>query len=229
MENNNMQQEFMATKKQFTIIYDDSCKEYSTILNTLVSECEELKNIEHSVKKYKKDMALTDKDCVVFLGKDASNDYRNNFKDVFSKYGIHIGYRGTKAWIYCEKTKWNKKTYGEFHEALLQLYVILDMNPSRVEESINYGVKEYVNTGNTTIPTDIKPIQELLWSSVVISTIIVNPLKYIGPIGWLIYLIQRWIKALQADSKRIDQQYRYAIASFFALHLKDYMNLNSEV
>ena len=86
----------MATKKQFTIIYDDSCKEYSTILNTLVSECEELKNIEHSIKKYQKDMALTDKDCVVFLGKEASKDYRNNFKDVFSKYGIHIGYRGLK-------------------------------------------------------------------------------------------------------------------------------------
>ena len=216
----------MATKKQFTIIYDDSCKEYSTILNTLVSECEELKNIEHSIKKYQKDMALTDKDCVVFLGKEASNDYRNNFKDVFSKYGIHIGYRGTKAWIYCEKITWNKKSYFEFHQALLHLYELLDMNPSRIKESINLGIKEYTNTGNTSIPIGTTTAQGLLWSSIITSTIIVNPFIYLGPIGWLIYKAQRWFKDLQADSKRIDQQYRYAIASFFALHLKDYMKLN---
>ena len=211
----------MATKKQFTIIYDDSCKEYSTILNTLVSECEELKNIEHSIEKYQKDMALTDKDCVVFLGKEASKDYRNNFKDVFSKYGIHIGFRGTKAWIYCEKITWNKKSYFEFHQALLHLYELLDMNPSRIKESINLGIKEYINTGNTSIPIGTTTAQGLLWSSIITSTIIVNPFIYLGPIGWLIYIAQRWFKDLQADSKRIDQQYRYAIASFFALHLKD--------
>lgn len=216
----------MATKKQFTIIYDDSCKEYSTILNTLVSECEELKNIEHSIEKYQKDMALTDKDCVVFLGKEASKDYRNNFKDVFSKYGIHIGFRGTKAWIYCEKITWNKKSYFEFHQALLHLYELLDMNPSRIKESINLGIKEYINTGNTSIPIGTTTAQGLLWSSIITSTIIVNPFIYLGPIGWLIYIAQRWFKDLQADSKRIDQQYRYAIASFFALHLKDYMKLN---
>ena len=85
-------------------------------------------------------MALTDKDCVVFLGKEASKDYRNNFKDVFSKYGIHIGFRGTKAWIYCEKITWNKKSYFEFHQALLHLYELLDMNLSRIKESINLGI-----------------------------------------------------------------------------------------
>lgn len=217
----------MVTKKQFTIIYDDSCKEYSTILNTLVSECEELKNIEHSIKKYKKEMALTDKDCIVFLGKEASNDYRNNFKDVFSKYGIHIGYRGTKAWIYCEKISWNKKSYGEFHQALLHLYKILDMNPTKVMESINIGVKEYANTGNTFQPIGTTTLQEILWTSVVTSTLIVNPYIYMGPVGRLIYKAQHWFKALQANSKRIDQQYRYAIASFFALHLKDYMKLDN--
>ena len=65
-----------------------------------------------------------------------------------------------------------------------------------------------------------------LWDSLITSSLIASPKIYINPIGWLIYKTSNWIKSLKADSKRIDQQYRYAIASFFALHLKDYMKLN---
>lgn len=39
--------------KQFTIVFDKKQEEYATILNTLVSEEEWVKNIERSLEVYK--------------------------------------------------------------------------------------------------------------------------------------------------------------------------------
>lgn len=58
--------------KQFTIVFDKKQAEYATILNTLVSEVEEVKNVERSLKVYQKGMVLTDKDCVLFVGDESS-------------------------------------------------------------------------------------------------------------------------------------------------------------
>ena len=212
--------------KQFTIVFDKKQEEYATILNTLVSEVEEVKNVERSLKVYQKGMVLTDKDCVLFVGNESSQKYRYNFKDIYSKYGIHIGYRGCKAWIYCEKFNWDKRSYKMFHDELLDLYKRLDMNPAKVQDFVTAGVKEYCKTGTTAAPSSSTYAQQMLWTSVVSSCIVVMPpIHILGPIVWLIYKMKKWIKSLFAESTRIDQQYRFAMALFFSDYLKKYLKI----
>ena len=217
--------------KQFTIVFDKKQAEYATILNTLVSEVEEVKNVERSLKVYQKGMVLTDKDCVLFLGDESSQKYRDNFKDIYSRYGIHIGYRGCKAWIYCEKFNWDrdKKSYKMFHDELLDLYERLDMNPTKVQDFVIAGVKEYCTTGTTAAPNGSTFVQQMLWTSVVSAHIVVvPPIPILGPFIWLIYKMKKWIQSLFAESTRIDQQYRFAIALFFSGYLKKYLKIASE-
>lgn len=206
--------------KQFTIVFDSKQKEYATILNTLVSEEEWVKNIKVDFKEYESGMTLTDKDNVLFVGKKSSKNYIGNFKDKYSKYGIHLGFRGCKAWIYCEKFDWNEQNYKKFHDELLDLYKRLDMNPAKVQNFVDEGVKEYCKKGTTTPPLTSTFVQQILWGPVVtsqvgvISLIAVNPLFAIGA---------KWIKSLLAESTRIDQQYRFATVLFFSDHLKAYL------
>lgn len=206
--------------KQFTIVFDSKQKEYATILNTLVSEEEWVKNIKVDFKEYESGMTLTDKDNVLFVGEKSSKNYIGNFKDKYSKYGIHLGFRGCKAWIYCEKFDWNEQNYKKFHDELLDLYKRLDMNPAKVQNFVDEGVKEYCKKGTTTPPLTSTFVQQILWGPVVtsqvgvISLIAVNPLFAIGA---------KWIKSLLAESTRIDQQYRFATVLFFSDHLKAYL------
>lgn len=206
--------------KQFTIVFDSKQKEYATILNTLVSEEEWVKNIKVDFKEYESGMTLTDKDNVLFVGKKSSKNYIGNFKDKYSKYGIHLGFRGCKAWIYCEKFDWNEQNYKKFHDELLDLYKRLDMNPAKVQNFVDEGVKEYCKKGTTTPPLTSTFVQQILWGPVVtsqvgvISLIAVNPLFAIGA---------KWIKSLLAESTRIDQQYRFATVLFFNDYLKVYL------
>lgn len=206
--------------KPFTIIYDKEQKEYATILHTLVSEIEETKNIKQEFKIYEQNMNLTDKDYALFIGDKSSLMYRENFKDNYSKYGIHLGYRGTKAWIYCEKAKWDKKTYNDFHNELLELYKKMSMNPSKAQKYVDEGVKEYIKTGTSAVPVGSTIAQQVLWSSIITSQIIV-----MSPVSSLIYMIYRWIKSLFAESTRIDQQYRFATVLFFSEYLKEYLKI----
>lgn len=215
--------------KQFTIVFDKKQSEYATILNTLVSEVEDVKNVERSLKVYQKGMVLTDKDCVLFVGDESSRQYRNNFKDKYSRYGIHLGYRGCKAWIYCEKFNWDKKSYKMFYDELLDLYKRLDMNPTKVQDFVTAGVKEYCTTGTTVAPNTSTIVQQMLWIPVVSAHIVAMPPIFIlGPITWLIYKMKKWIKSLFAESTRIDQQYRFAIALFFSDYLKKYLKIACE-
>lgn len=208
--------------KQFTIVFDEKQEEYATILNTLVSEEARVKNIEVSLEYYQKNCRLTDKDCVLFVGEESSRKYMNNFRDKYSKYGIHLGYRGCKAWIYCEKFNWNKRSYKMFHDELMDLYKRLDMNPAKVKDYVAEGVKEYCKSGTTVAPADATSPQRILWTSVVGSQIMVQP----NMILLLIYMkIKEWIKSLRSESMRIDQQYKFATVLFFSDYLKDYLNL----
>lgn len=208
--------------KQFTIIYDKEQEEYATVLNTLISEIKEAKNVKREFKIYDQNMNLTDKDFVLFVGDKSSLMYRENFKDSYSKYGIHLGYRGTKAWIYCEKAEWNKKIYKEFHNELLELYQKMAMNPSKVQEHVDEGVKEYIETGTSVVPVGSTIAQQVLWTSIITSQIIV-----MNPLISLLYMTYRWIKSLFAESTRIDQQYRFAVVLFFSEYLKDYLKITT--
>lgn len=205
--------------KQFTIVFDKKQEEYATILNTLVSEEEWVKNIERSLEVYKNKMSLTDKDCVLFVGDKSSKKYRNNFKDKYSKYGIHLGYRGCKAWIYCEKCDWDKRSYKMFHDELLDLYKRLDMNPAKVNDFVAEGIKEYCKKGTTAAPMNATLAQQTIWKLVVTSQILIMPFSLL----LLIYKIKKWIKSLLVGSNRIDQQYRFAIVLFFSDYLKGYL------
>ena len=33
------------------------------------------------------------------------------FKDTYNKYGIHIGYYGKNAWVYCKDFDWTEEAY----------------------------------------------------------------------------------------------------------------------
>ena len=81
-------------------------------------------------------------------------------------------------------------------------------------------------TGTTAAPNNSTFVQQMLWTSVVSAHIVAVPPIPILVI-WLIYKMKKWIQSLFAESTRIDQQYRFAIALFFSDYLKKYLKIAS--
>lgn len=98
-------------EKSFATCFDKNCEEFAELLMTLVSENPSICNINQKKEVFKKDRAITSNEYVLAIGPDGSKVNRASFPDSYNKYGIHIGYRGRKAWISCENFDWTEKKF----------------------------------------------------------------------------------------------------------------------
>ena len=48
------------------------------------------------------------------------------FKDTYNKYGIHIGYYGKNAWVYCKDFDWTEEAYFNLKKDLIT--ILKDLN-----------------------------------------------------------------------------------------------------
>lgn len=130
----------MKAEKSFVTVYDKDCEEYAVTLMSLVSKDKMICNINRKTEEFKKDMTIVSGEYVLSIGKKASVHLRNNFKDIYSNYGIHIGYCGTRAWISCENFDWDKVSLYDFKKELYSISEELGMNTENIEESVKLSV-----------------------------------------------------------------------------------------
>lgn len=145
----------MNTEKSFVTCFDKDCEEYAEILMTLVSADKTLCNIKKDKKEFDKDRSIVSGEYVLTIGKKGSEYNRQNFKDEYNNYGIHFGYYGAKAWIYCEKFEWDRNSIIAFNKEVLSLRKKLVMDTNKKEHTI-------------------KPLKKVTWLSVVSK--VFNPL-----------------------------------------------------
>ncbi len=121
-------------EKSFATCFDKNCEEFAELVMTLVSENPSICNINQKKEVFKKDRAITSNEYVLAIGPDGSKVNRASFPDSYNKYGIHIGYRGRKAWISCENFDWTEKSLGEFHTDLILLLKELGMSTDNIDD-----------------------------------------------------------------------------------------------
>lgn len=126
----------MNTEKSFVTCYDNDCEEYAEVLMTLVSADKKLCNIKRDKKEFKKDRSIVSGEYVLTIGKKGSEYNRQNFKDEYNNYGIHFGYYGAKAWIYCEKFEWDRNSIIAFNKEVLSLRKKLVMDTNKKKHTI---------------------------------------------------------------------------------------------
>lgn len=131
----------LEDKKKFVTVFDKNCKEYAVILETLASNDEKLRGIKREAKEFDKDSSIVSDENVITIGKKASKYYSQNFKDNYNEYGIHIGYKGARAWISCELFLMGKKTRENFINKYNSLRDQFDMDRHNHRENIMTIVK----------------------------------------------------------------------------------------
>ena len=127
-------------EKSFVSCFDKNYDEFAELLMTLISDEGSIRNINLSKESFKKDRAITSDEYVVTIGPKSSKVNKTNFPDNYNKYGIHIGFRGRKAWICCEDYSWNEQNLKVFQTDLIQL---LDEHGMRTE-NIDEEIAEYI-------------------------------------------------------------------------------------
>lgn len=178
----------MTKPRKFVIVHDKKQKEIATILQTLAAGS--IENSKWELLRYKKGEKLS-KENMVFIGKEGANDYLENFSDVYCKYGIHIGFRNTRAWIYCEKFNWTAETLSDFKDEMTELYKIAEMNPHHIthmptdgipddkefEESLVEYVKRLIKTGRVEKNDRASFAQAAIWGSLltISALMLLNP------------------------------------------------------
>ena len=152
-------------EKSFATCFDKNCEEFAELLMTLVSENPSICNINQKKEVFKKDRAITSNEYVLAIGPDGSKVNRASFPDSYNKYGIHIGYRGRKAWISCENFDWTEKSLGEFHTDLILLLKELGMSTDNIDDRIAENVKKVKTEKSMDGISSISTIDGIIMSS----------------------------------------------------------------
>ena len=206
----------MEDEKTFVTCYDKECDEYATTLMTLLSNNDAICNVKTIREIFNKDRGIVSNEYVLTIGNKSSKYNRNNFKDRYDKYGIHIGYYGKKAWISCEKFNWDENSLFEFHKELISLLKELGMNIDDIDDR----AKEFVNNQSTQLNKNNLQVQvniemyKLLMTSLAVTNKMPLAKKFYE---WFVYFFKR------SEYRR--QQYSYAIALFFHTYIKDFLKI----
>lgn len=129
----------MKNRSKFVIVHDKKQREVATILQTLAASI--APNSKWELIRYKNGEKISDEN-IIFIGKEASRDYRGNFPDLYSDNGIHIGYFNSAAWIYCEKFDWTAEKLASFKKEMTDLYKKAGMDLLKVENMSSSGVPD---------------------------------------------------------------------------------------
>ena len=187
----------MNRRTEFVIVHDKKQREFASILQTLAASISA--NSKWELVRYKNGEKIS-KENMVFIGKDASKDYIGNFPDLFCNYGVHIGYKNSFAWIYCEKYDWTAETLASFKKEMTTLYKSAGMNMSKIDnlssagipaekdkeldQNVAEGVKRLIKKGKIEKNDSATVAQAALWASLItVSALtLLNPVA--GAIGY---------------------------------------------
>lgn len=213
------------TVKQFVSCFDKNYEEFAELLMTLISEKESIRNINRKTEEFKKDRAITSDEYIVTIGPEGSKVNKTNFPDCYDKYGIHIGFRGRKAWICCEDYNWKKKEVKEFRKELILLLDELGMRTDNIDVEIEENIKKAKVAKSTAI---VCTGGSLAGNIIMGSLITVSLMAPSIPIYFLVYYyIKNKIFNYLNKQKIREQQYKLAVVMFYHKYINDFLNINT--
>lgn len=213
-------------EKSFATCFDKNCEEFAELLMTLVSENPSICNINQKKEVFKKDRAITSNEYVLAIGPDGSKVNRASFPDSYNKYGIHIGYRGRKAWISCENFDWTEKSLGEFHTDLILLLKELGMSTDNIDDRIAENVKKVKTEKSMDGISSISTIDGIIMSSLTTAALTFEMVKKL-PLVSLVNKVWQWIDNILIASERRKQQYKLAVVLFYHKYITDFLELKN--
>lgn len=216
----------IISEKSFVTCYDKDCEDFAELLMTLVSENPSLCNVNQKNEEFKRDRAVTSNEYVLTIGPKGSKVNKSSFCDCYSKYGIHIGFRGRKAWISCENFNWDENSLNEFHTDLIQLYKDFGMSVDNIDDEIAKNVKKTVAAGALCVFGG--PIARGIIMSSLVTAAIMNESKS-PKLDWLIpfKFLRRLFDNLLNASERRKQQYKLAVVLFYHNYINEYLGLDT--
>lgn len=213
-------------EKSFATCFDKNCEEFAELLMTLVSDNPSICNINLKKEIFKKDRAITSNEYVLAIGPDGSKVNRASFPDSYNKYGIHIGYRGTKAWISCENFDWTVESLREFRIELISLLEESGMRTDNIDDRIAEYVKKVKTAKSMDGISSISTIDGVIMSSLTTTALTLEIVKMF-PHGFLVYKVRQWIDNILNASKRREQQYKLAVVLFYHKYITDFLELKN--
>lgn len=235
--------------KSFVTCFDKDCEEFAEVLMTLVSENPSIRNINQKNEVFKKNIAVTSDEYVLTIGSKSSKVNKSSFCDCYSKYGIHIGFRGRKAWISCENFDWDENSLKEFLTECKQLLKDHGMSEDDIDDEIAKIVNKTVATGALAVSAGSIGTGIIMSSLVTVAIMNKPGLPQIGPWGSLIMnksklgllnnvilglglpILSSFLRPLFDNllnaSKRRKQQYKLAVVLFCYKYLNEFLGIDT--
>lgn len=129
---------------KFITCYDKDLEEVGEFLKILVSSNASINNLDFNLVQFK-NQEIVSREYVLYIGKKSVNKKSKMFKDAYNKYGIHIGYYGKNAWVYCEDFNWTERSYSNLKEDLIIILNDLNLNHNDIDDDIAKQVKNMKN------------------------------------------------------------------------------------
>lgn len=211
-------------ERSFVTCFDKDCEMYAEVLMTLISENESICNINIKKEEFKKDRKVTSGEYVLTIGPEGSKVNKTNFPDCYDKYGIHIGFRGRKAWICCEDYSWNEQNLKAFQTDLIQLLDEHGMRTDNINEEIAEYIKKVKQSKTMDVVRDSSLSYAIIMTSIMTASIMASTIA--GPIGFL-YMFKRWIRNYLRKSKIREQQYKLAVVMFYHKYINEFLNIST--
>lgn len=209
-------------ERSFVTCFDKDCEMYAEVLMTLISENESICNINIKKEEFKKDRKVTSGEYVLTIGPEGSKVNKTHFPDCYDKYGIHIGFRGRKAWICCEDYRWNEKKLKEFQTDLIQL---LDEHRMR-KDNINEEIAEYIKKVKKIKTMDdvcVRPSPQTVNET--FNSIVPEMAWIVGYIGTNFML--KGIKYSRIKKEIRTLQYCLAVVMFYHKYINEFLNIST--
>ncbi len=219
----------MNTEKSFVTCYDKGCEEYAETLMTLVSKDKALKNIKREREEFKKDRGIVSGEYVLTIGKNGSEYNSRNFKDIYNNYGIHFGYYGAKAWIYCDDYDWDVISLFEFNKEFFSFLDELGMKTEDFDGKARKVYEKLVESQKQTVKGKQGYHDSAGMNAPVmrdeINAAMESVIKELLNDYWdLFYFIRIW----KRKRRRRKNQYRFAIVLFYHRYLHDFLEIKEE-
>lgn len=229
---------------KFITCYDKNLQEVAEFLKILVSNNDSINNLDFNLVQFK-NQEIVSKEYVLYIGKKSVKNKSNMFKDAYFKYGIHIGYYGKNAWLYCEDFNWTEKSYLNFKIDLITILRDLNLDYKNIDANIEKCVE--LLSEDLEDPGCIE-----LWKSAVIDckkneddedeSRFITPFLKLDQIEYLKNCISQNNLSKNRISEFIDviskkyfnkpvtkeEQYKLAIVIFYRFYLNEILNITEE-
>lgn len=209
--------------KNFSIVYDKNMKQYAKELERFVSCIDDVKCMTFQDGNVPENVDNIDKSYVIYIGTKCSENLQ--FENKFEKYGIQMGWYGTKSWIRLIKSG-DGSFAGWLNEGKLSL--IADNEREVATNALRYNefgsqyyrlYKEYRYRKDEAIDKTNSESEAL--------AIISKDFQFLRS-KWIDFVAAPWAltKGLIGDSKAYMRVNTFAIMFFCKNYLKLFLNEN---